>query len=292
MNTRRPLSLAVLALATTLSGCGQPGSSGADAGTPVAITFDVKVKGQAFSCQGSYAGLGTNPDAGAYHPKDARFYVHQVRLTGAGGEAAVALADDGRWQDGTVALVDAEDGTGTCVNGTTGTNLKVVGTVAPGTYTGLKFTVGVPFERNHLLADNQVSPLNLSAMFWSWTGGYRFLRVEGGTAAGVQLPGALVHLGSTGCTPVDGADPRKGVTSCSSENLVEVSLPTFDPAADKVLLDLGTLFEGTDLTVNTAATSTGCMSAQSDPECGPIFSRLGLPFGSGPASAQTVFTRE
>jgi uncharacterized repeat protein (TIGR04052 family) len=268
--------------------------AGVDAGTEVKVGFDVKVNGAAFSCTTLYTGVGSNPDAGLrlFQPKDARFYVHDVRLTTASGEVPVTLADDGRWQDGTVALIDAEDGTGTCLNGNAPTNLQVVGTAPAGSYVGLKFKVGVPFAKNHLLADNQVSPLNLSAMFWSWTGGYRFARIEAVDAAGVQLPGGLLHLGSTGCTPTDSTDPRKGVTACTNENLVEVVLPAFDVATDRVLLDLGKLFEHTDLAVNTANTSTGCMSAQSDPECQPLFLKLGLPFGAAAASDQTAFTRE
>jgi len=49
-----------------------------------------------------------------------------------------------------LALLDFEDGTGGCVNGTPDVNDRVAGTVPEGHYTGLRFTLGVPFSAGML----------------------------------------------------------------------------------------------------------------------------------------------
>lgn len=254
----------------------------------VAVTFRGLVGGDPFSCTTTYAGLGTaaSPAGQVLTPRDFRFYVHDVRLvTSAGAEVPVALTEDGVWQHAGVALLDFEDARGTCLNGTSRTNAHVVGTAPAGTYAGLRFKVGVPFALNHLLADDQPSPLNLSAMFWSWTSGYRFVRIEGST------PGAILHLGSAGCTLVDAADPRKG-SNCTYGNRPEVDFPAFDVDTNRVTLDLKDLWDATDLTTNTPGSAGGCMSAPNDPECAPIFVKLGLPFGASAGGTQTLFKKE
>lgn len=81
-----------------------------------------------------------------------------------------------------------------------------------------------------------------------------------------------LHLGSTGCK----GDPLTGeITSCASANRVPVRLESFDPEKQRVILDLGSLLSETDLNRDWGG-ATGCMSAPSDPECGPIFEKLGL----------------
>jgi uncharacterized repeat protein (TIGR04052 family) len=287
-----------LTLSIALAACGSSSPTpDASANTQeVTIRFEAAVSGQAFSCAQTYSGVGSNSDPAkqVFRPKFFRFYVQDVRLVdSAGQDVPVTLKDDGVFQSDGVALLNFEDGpSGTCLNAQATTNTAIVGLVSPGAYSGLKFTVGVPFEKNFLLADNQLPPLNQSSMYWSWTGGYRFMRIEGVDAAGVALPGGLLHLGSVGCTPVDTTDPRKGVTSCTAGNRPEVNFAAFDANTNKVVVDIGTLFKDTDLAANTTGSSTGCMSAPTDPECAPMFPKLGLAFGSNAAGAQTVFTME
>ena len=71
--------------------------------------------------------------------------------------------------------------------------------------------------------------------------------------------------------------------------MVTVDLPRFDASSDIVELDVKTLLAGSDVTVNTEKTALGCMSGQTDPECGPLFERLGLAFGTSKPMAQSVF---
>jgi uncharacterized repeat protein (TIGR04052 family) len=290
-----PLLLgATLALSLALlAGCGKSDSASTPccdvpADRQVAVRFKGLVGGDPFSCTSTYAGIGTNPDPAkkVLTPKDLRFYVHDLELvTPIGSTVRVSVTDDGKWQHAGVALIDLEDGRGTCSNGNADTNDRVVGTVPAGDYVGLRFKLGVPADLNHLNVATQPSPLNLTAMFWSWTNGYRFLRIEGST------PGAILHLGATACTPVDPNDATKGAT-CANGNRAQVAFPSFNVDTNRVALDLKDLWDATDLTTNTPGTAGGCMSSPNDADCAPIFRKLGLPFGGQAASAQTLFTVE
>lgn len=59
----------------------------------------------------------------------------------------------------------------------------------------IQFTLGVPFELNHLNPIKQLSPLNMPSMFWVWRIGHKFLRLEM-TSKNNEW---LFHLGSLGC---------------------------------------------------------------------------------------------
>jgi uncharacterized repeat protein (TIGR04052 family) len=219
---------------------------------------------------------------------DFRFYVHDVRLVRAdGGEAAVTLTQDGVWQSGGVALLDFEDRSGGCANGTVETNGAIRGTAPAGTYTGVKFRLGVPFALNHANAAVAASPLNLSSLWWGWNGGYKFLRVDL-RAAGAD-PGIFnIHVGSTGCT----GDPGSGgVKACSNPNLAEITLAPFDVDHDSVVADLGALLATTNVAANLGG-SPGCMSELADPECAALFPRLGIDPGNGAPMAGQVFLRK
>lgn len=50
----------------------------------------------------------------------------------------------------------------------------------PGTYRGIKFAIGVPFDQNHRDVSTQDAPLGPnSGMYWGWNPGYIFYKVEG-----------------------------------------------------------------------------------------------------------------
>lgn len=293
-------SLPLAALAILASVCGSPKAK--DDGMGVQIAFKFAVNGKPFTCDQTYTGVGTNPDAGGqvYRGRFARFYVYGVRLINdAGEEVPVTLAEDGAWQIPSkgVVEIDGEVGSG-CVG--TGSNLSVVGTVPHGAYSGLKLTVGLPNDVNHLQADAQPSPLNQSEMYWSWTSGYRFLRIEGWDETGTKsLKGGLLHLGSTGCVPNDAPanggpyDLSKGAT-CRYPNTIDLAFDQFDPEANAVVADIGTLFSTTDLVRG----GGGCMSEVTDRDCPGVFGQLSLPYADGDGGlviserGQTVFTKE
>ncbi|MGD9540947.1 MbnP family copper-binding protein [Methylocystis sp.] len=82
----------------------------------------------------------------------------------------------------------------------------------------------------------------------------------------------MLHLGSTGCR----GDAVKGeIASCTNPNRIPVKLASFEPARQRVVLDLKALFAGIDLGKDKGF-STGCMSGPADPECAPMFENLGL----------------
>lgn len=262
-----------------------------DASNAVEVRFAAKVGAEPFRCTMRYTGLGTM--AATWVPLDFRLYVHNVRLvTAAGQEVPLTLTQDGTFQTENVALLDFEDRSGTCSNGNTLTNTVVRGTLpagAAGPYNGVRFTLGVPFALNHANAAVARSPLNLTSLWWSWQGGYKFIRLDGrieDAAGTVRVPSWNVHVGSTGCN----GSAAGGVTMCANPNLGEVSLTGFDPTRNTVVADVARLFGGTNVSVSNAP-SPGCMSDANDVDCMGVFPALGVPYGGAPA-AQTFFRVE
>ena len=273
----------------------------------VEISFAGRLAGKPFACGSEYEGVGSKKST--VTPQDLRFFVSKLEVLDATGAAVpVTLEQDGIWQYQALALIDLEDGTGGCRNGNSAMHAVVTGSVPPGQYTGLRFTVGVPFDLDHGDTVSAPSPLNMTAMFWNWQGGYKFIRAEVALASKVDASrkeaaaassartdrmrssGFPVHIGSTGCA---GSEPTRAPThECKHPNMVLVTLPQFDPAKDVVILDLGKLLEGSDISVNSPHSAPGCMSAENDPDCTTVMKALGLPYGKDPGGAQTVFYRE
>jgi uncharacterized repeat protein (TIGR04052 family) len=252
---------------------------------PVAIHFKGAVGAEDFACGQSYKDIGVTKST--IRPIDFRFYIHNVRLLDDNGkQTPVELTQDDKWQFDDLALIDFEDATGGCGNGTPEKNTVVLGTLPVGRYSGLQFTVGVPFEKNHTDLTTMPSPLNLTALSWVWNAGRKFMRVE--VASTGKPRGYVMHLGSTGCTP---NQTRITVpTSCVHPNRVEVSLAGFDPAKDQVVVDLAELLKNSDLDGKPEQKGGGCMSNPNDPECAPMFAALGLPLtGAEAVHPQTVF---
>ncbi len=257
----RPSALpAHLALLTLLLVVGGQGCTGlpmtADGGQRLnaPIRFVAKVGTQPFSCGTTYAGLGLSNTS--YQPKDLRFYVHDIRLVSHEGDTVkFDLANDGAFQKDGIALLDFEDATGLCSNGTAATHTQLTGSLPQNHYHLLKFTLGVPFAQNHQDATTALAPLNNSGMWWNWNGGYKFIRIDGNTTG---LPsGHNLHLGSTGCT-ASASNPNE-ITSCVNANRADVTLP-FDPETTSVVLDLKKLFAQSNLDTNVMGTAPGCMS--------------------------------
>ena len=112
-------------------------------------------------------------------------------------------------------------------------------------------------------------------MWWSWVGGYRYLRIDVASTAnaGLVLPSR-----------------RRGVhRRVDLVDHVQVSRPADHRAVQlpaktaKVTLDLATLFADSNLDSQADPMLdpvTGCMSSTADPECPPLFAKLGLAFES------------
>lgn len=289
-----------LTIAALLTACGtpsappsSPSAAGAAPGTqPVTVRFAAQVGGQAFGCGQTYAGIGTTRST--ITPSDYRFYVSEVHLIDASGRAVpVSLAQDGAWQVDNIALLDFENASGPCRNGTAAMNNTVRGTVPAGQYTGLRFTLGVPFARNHGDPTVAPSPLNLTAMFWNWQGGYRFVKFDTATSGlqtapaaagsghgGAAASGFSVHLGSTMCAA---ASRTEAPSACQNPNRVTVQFDRFNAANQTVVADIAAVLAGANVDVNSPNTSPGCMSFPNDADCPPVMGALGLAYGAAAA---------
>jgi uncharacterized repeat protein (TIGR04052 family) len=219
-----------------------------------------------------------------------------------GSEVALTLAANDDWNltsgGQAITLIDLEDATGACSAGTAATNATVTGTVPAGNYVGVKMTMGVPFALNHTDYAVATKPMDVQAMAWSWQSGRKFAKIEvtdpDGTTGSWVAKTFNFHLGSTGCT----GNPASGETvACTAANRMDFSLAAFNPATQKIAVDLQALLAGTDITVNQAS-APGCMSGGTDPECLHVFEALaidwkadgtgtGLPVNGG--AAQTLF---
>ncbi|RZS56774.1 MbnP family copper-binding protein [Sphaerotilus mobilis] len=288
------IALSTLALAA-LAACG--GGDEAPATTQaVAIEF-AAVNGLAntpVSCASVLTGMGT----GSVNAKltDLRFYVSDVKLiTASGQEVAVTLASND-WQltqgGHGLTLIDLENDADTCA-GDAATNIRVAGTAPVGTYTGVKFTLGVPSALNHLdaTAATTVAPLTNNDMFWSWTGGYKHAKIEvnpeNATTAGIYTGGMTntavtpnttantfnFHLGDTNCT----AGVPLSSSTCLSENTSTITMTAFNAGTQKVAVDIGALFAQSNLQVESGG-APGCMSGQTDPQCQAMWSVIGKSF--------------
>jgi uncharacterized repeat protein (TIGR04052 family) len=243
---------------------------------PIQIPFAAAINGTPFACDRTYDGLGTR--ASAFSPSDLRFYVHDFALLSPSGHATpVTLVDDGRWQGDGVVLLDFEDGTAHCANGTAGTHTVIQALAPRGDYAGLRFTLGVPFERNHLNPVEAKPPLSLGQMHWGWQAGYKFLRFEGSTTDG---HGFRVHLGSTGCEGTFGK-----IVRCARPDRPTIELDHFR-SGDTVVIDLASVLNGVNLSAPPGDATVGCMSEADDPDCAAPLAALGLDVKTGAATSR------
>jgi hypothetical protein len=208
----------------------------------VSINFAAMVGDAAFACGQSYPNIGTSKST--ITPSEFRVFVHGVELLTADGKAVpVTLEQDGKWQSENVAMLDFENGTGPCSNGTAETRTVI--------------------------------------MFWAWNSGHKFVRLDAKTESGKNW---VLHLGSAACSPNESATAAP--TQCTYGNRATMQFDKFDLSRDVIVADIAALYAGSNLEENQPRTAAGCMSGPSDSDCGPIFSKLGLPFNDTPAVPQ------
>jgi uncharacterized repeat protein (TIGR04052 family) len=303
MASRTFCKVAVLSLGLALAACeedmepmldGGETDAGKDAGPAatraVELQFEARVGSALADCNETYDQIGTSKVSVSL--RDFRFYVSGVRLIDeADREVPIELTEDGQFQHEGVALLDFEDRTGGCVNGTSDTNTLVKGKLPEGRFKGLRFDVGVPSALNHTNPTEMMPPLNLTAMSWSWRAGRLFTRLDSvvETSSG-NRPAFLIHVGSDGCQGNPEADQT---VTCARPNRAAIELTDFDPERDKIVLDYAKLVADVALDQDQGG-ETGCMSSPSDPECTSLFEQLALDPQSGSPSSreQVVFSVE
>lgn len=246
----------------------------------VAIRFTPKVGSAPFACGQSYAAMGA--EATAITPRDFRVYVHDVKLIRPDGtQVPLTLAQDGAWQYQGVALLDFEDFSGGCADGTPETNRELRGTAPAGPYDGIALSIGVPEAMNHLDLTTQPSPLNLSGLWWSWGLGHVFMAVVTHAEIATPQPGTndhYIHVGSIECT----GNPSMGQpVTCTKPNRPYIELRGFDPTSRTITADFGAVIARSKL-----ATSQGCHSFTQD-SCAFPFDLVGLNWFTGSRTPTT-----
>lgn len=133
------------------------------------------------------------------------------------------------------------------------------------TVRAVRFSLGVPFEYNHLNPVTQKSPLNIPSMFWVWQTGHKFLRAE---LASVDAQW-LFHLGSTGCKA--SSVMRAPKQSCRYPNTFEFEIPVTQGINNSLSLNfnLAKLLNGVEL-----GQTSSCQSEQDNESCQQLFKNL------------------
>jgi uncharacterized repeat protein (TIGR04052 family) len=271
------MTRSTIALLALLTACGDDAD---DQPIELAIPFAPTVGSAPFACGQTYPAMGA--EATTITPRDFRFYVHDVQLVKTDGSfVPVELTPDDVWQYENVALLDFEDFTGGCQDGTPETNTTLRGIVPPGTYDGVAFTIGVPDAMNHVDLTTQPAPLNLTGLWWDWKLGHVFMAIV--TRADITTPQPktndhYVHVGSIDCT----GDPAMGETvTCAKPNRPYIELRGFDPTSDTITADFGAVIDQSSL-----ASSAGCHSFM-PATCTVPFDRVGLSWATGMPTPET-----
>lgn len=196
--------------------------------------------------------------------RDFRFFAHDIQLTDSDGKKwPLKLKADGEWQQENVALIDLENGQGSCENGTEGMNAHLRGFTEAKYPTHITFTLGVPFDINHLDPTQADPPLDIMAMHWGWRGGYKFIRLEG-------LREDLIveaHVGSINCQ-----GEMTAITHCDYPNRAQFTIPLDNNLARFEVQDIVPL--------------KGKCMGEKGPKCDKTLAAMGLSGGGGQEGVQ------
>lgn len=241
---------------------------------PISLSFKLRLNGRPFDCN-TPAALS---DGTMLTLSTLKVFIHDIRLLDSNGnETPFVLSEDGRWQHQGVALLDFENGQGTCKNGSPEMHTTLTGAASGAHFSALAFRLGVPFSLNHLNPAQAPSPLSDTTMHWDWQGGYKFFRLE--SRSGMVFH--RLHLGSTGCDGTIG-----NISGCSRPNRAEVLLKNFDSSTASITLDIGPLVNP----IPGGVEASTCMGGMDEPGCASFFKSLGLDLNSGkPMASAEVF---
>ncbi len=251
------------------------------------IPFEVTVGGEPVRCGADISPLGSS--SATAQLADLRFYVHDLTLSGVTDDR-VLLLDETPYQTLRLALLDFEDGTGGCQQGDAETHTAVTADLPDGDWDTLTFTVGIPFENNHVPPATVTGPQAAPGMPRNQRDGWFFLRADLQVNAVPRTLTPLV-LSSGGC---DGELATDAPTACSRPGRATISVP-FDPQdPGTVVLKLDALVGGVNV-VDDGGGPPGCTGDPADTfECGPLYDALGMSFITGSCvddcAGQRVFT--
>lgn len=179
-----------------------------------------------------------------------QFFVSNIELQdGKGQWHSYPLATNAEQHSG-VALIGRN-----CRTSTTGNwQITFADDVLLSDFTKVRFSLGVPFNINHLNPIMQESPLNLPTMFWVWQTGHKFVRIEMQS----QKENWIFHLGATGCQSP--SVMRAPAAACRYTNLFTVESPLSDSTA--IIFDLSALLKSVSV-----SNQTSCQSEQDNSSC-------------------------
>jgi len=217
MMTVRFLLLCLLGL--SVSACSEPQ-------VPLRVKFIPSYGGERIGCE--------RPASDGTALTDLKFFVHDLEVRDEDGVwHSASLAPQSPWQLENLALIDLENGMGSCRNGSAEQYTELDARVSVSEVTGIRFVVGVPFDQNHINPDTAAPPLTYTLMHWHWRAGYKFIRA--GVSRGDK--NAFVHFGSTECEGTIG-----NISGCAQPNRTAVELVDFDPSHHPVFVDVAALF--------------------------------------------------
>lgn len=278
---------------------------------PFSLRFAAVSEGKTVGCTDELQGFGPSP---GYRVglNDLRLYISNLRFQDDAGSPLAVELDRNEFQyaapEGAVAMIDLT-GTaeGSCAStsvafaeGTARTHGVVTGQAPVGAVASVSFDVGVPqalMKKTIASSTPEGAPSPLNEMYWNWNSGYRHLVLNFAVrdAAGAT-GGGYVHVGSRDCGQKDGK-ALEDRDSCTFVNNPAVKLSSFNLAKDTVGIDLRRLLAGIDFkapiydpkTYEVIGEGPGveCHSAPDQPDCGPIFSELGLDLQSGKGRPET-----
>jgi len=226
--------------------------------TTSSMPFVVTYQKSKINCQRDFSHQNSN-----WHLQQLQFFIANVALKNKQGVWHSWLMKKNSYQSNNIALIGENCADNESNNSHWG--IEFAEALNLQNFTDIRFTLGVPFEQNHLNPLTQASPLNDSSMFWVWQTGHKFMRLE----LANRKQKWLFHLGSTGCkSPSVMRTPKN---ECLHPNRVNVTLPLPKASVSALTLDLHTLLQ--DVVLNS---QTFCQSSPDNPNCQGLLNALGL----------------
>ncbi len=233
------------------------------------LVFAGTVNGEPLECGRIYEEIGQSKSS--IEVRDVRFYVHDIEFIQADGSVTpLTLKKDDEFQlsytkpDGTeggLALVDFTntDSEMCSLRGTKTIHTTVSGRAPQAEYTAVRFKVGVPQELNHVDGSVSAPPLNAYGMQWTWTSGYRHMKIDVKATTNDKTKEAYYfHPGAQGCESTTGT--VKGPYKCTMNFAPEFELE-LNPETQAVELDLARFYAQDDLN-----RGRGCMFVRNIPD--------------------------
>lgn len=252
------------------------------------------------ACDVEYPGVGLAQSFVKFN--EFALYVHDVQLRNESGAwVPMRMRDDGVWQRDGVALLDflGHGSPGCMAQGTAETNTLITGYMPQGTYSAIRFAIGVPASHNHINAVTAVAPFNRQRMWWSWASGFRYLKADvqvrtarpDGTVK--ETPKYYSHLGGVKCSK----DPATLVYGCQDPRVTVIELP-LDPSREGLVINPLALFAQDDLSLGRGCMGGASLKDPADPKevepnsCRPQYLATGLNTDGEvaiPVGAQSLF---